>query len=101
MTGLVSTLIFLFQNNMSSIAQTLSELSEARIFNSYLSYQHALSYRWLDDNMPDSFDEWLSELTDEEIADYLCSFLRQIDKRIPNGINWWSESQTFIPNINK
>lgn len=86
---------------MSSIAQTLSELSEARIFNSYLSYQHALGYRWLDDNMPDAFDDWLSELTDYEITDYLWSFLRQIDKRIPKGINWWSDSQTFTPIISK
>ncbi len=82
---------------MTHIAQTLSELSEARIFNSYLSYMHAQDYTGLDDNMPDAFDEWLSELTDDEMTWYLWDFLRQIDRRIPGGINWWSDWQTFIP----
>lgn len=82
---------------MSHIAQTLSELWDARIFNSYLSYIHAQNYRWLDDNMPDAFDEWLSELTDDEINVWLWDFLRQIDRRIPWWINWWSEWQSFIP----
>lgn len=82
---------------MTQIAQTLSELSEARIFNSYLSYQHAQDYQWRDDDMPDAFDEWLSELTDEETTEYLWWFLRQIDRRIPSCVNWWSEWQTFIP----
>jgi len=84
---------------MGHIAQTLSELSEARIFNSYLSYIHAQNYTWLDDNMPDAFDEWLSEINDEEMTEYLWGFLRQIDRRVPKGINWWSEWQTFIPEI--
>ena len=61
-------IIFHSQNNMTHIAQTLSELSEARIFNSYLSYMHAQDYTGLDDNMPDAFDEWLSELTDDEMT---------------------------------
>lgn len=68
---------------MSHIAQTLSELSEARIFNSYLSYIHAQDYTGLDDDMPDRFDEWLSELSDEEMTRYLGDFLIQIDRRIP------------------
>lgn len=84
---------------MSHIAQTLSELSEARIFNSYLSYIHAQDYTGLDDDMPDRFDEWLSELSDEEMTRYLGDFLIQIDRRIPKCINWWSEWQTFIPKI--
>lgn len=83
---------------MSHIAQTLSELSEARNFNSYLSYIHALDYHWLDDDMWEAFDDWLSEIDDEQMTEYLWGFLRQIDKRVPKGINWWSESQTFIPN---
>ncbi len=82
---------------MTQIEQPLSELSEARIFNSYLSYIHAQNYIWLDDNMSDAFDEWLSELTDDEITVWLWDFLRQIDRRIPGGINWWSEWQSFIP----
>lgn len=82
---------------MTHIAQTLSELSEARIFNDYLSYQHAQDYQWRDDDMPDAFNEWLSELTDEEMTEYLWWFLRQIDRRIPGGVNWWSEWQSFIP----
>jgi hypothetical protein len=84
---------------MSHIAQTLSELSEARNFNSYLSYLHAQDYQWRDDDMSDDFDEWLSEITDEAMTEYLWWFLRQIDKRIPGWINWWIEWQTFIPKI--
>jgi len=84
---------------MTQIERPLFELSEARIFNSYLSYIHAQNYRWLDDNMPDAFDEWLSELTDDEINVWLWDFLLEIDRRIPGGINWWSEWQTFIPKI--
>lgn len=53
---------------MSHIAQTLSELSEARVFNSYLSYIHGQDYTGLDDDMTDRFDEWLSELTDDEMT---------------------------------
>lgn len=68
---------------MSHIAQTLSELSEARIFNDYLSYVHAQDYTGLDDNMSDAFDEWLSEIDDENMTAYLWDFLRQIDRRIP------------------
>lgn len=68
---------------MTTVAQTLSELSEARIFNSYLSYIHAQDYTGLDDDMPDAFDEWLSEIDDENMTAYLWGFLRQIDKRIP------------------
>lgn len=68
---------------MTHIAQTLSELSEARIFNSYLSYIHGQDYTGLDDDMPDRFDEWLYKLTDEEMTAYLWGFLRQIDRRIP------------------
>ena len=82
---------------MAHIAQTLSELSEARIFDSYLSYIHAQDYTGLDDDMSDRFDEWLSELTDEEMIEYVWWFLRQIDRRTPGGINWWAEWQTFIP----
>jgi len=41
--------------------------------------------------MPDAFDEWLSEINDEEMTEYLWGFLRQIDRRVPKGINWWSE----------
>lgn len=84
---------------MSHIAQTLSELSEARIFNSYLSYIHGQDYTWIDDNMSDAFNEWLSEITDEDMTAYLWDFLHQIDTRIPRWINWWSEWQTFIPKI--
>jgi len=84
---------------MAHIAQTLSELSEARIFNSYLSYIHGQDYTWTDDNMPDAFDEWLSEVDDDTMVEYVWDFLRQIDKRIPGWINWWSEWQTFSPKI--
>lgn len=82
---------------MSHIAQTLSELSEARIFNSYLSYIHAQDYTWIDDNMPDAFDEWLAEIDDDTMIEYVWGFLRQIDRRVPGWINWWSEWQSFIP----
>jgi hypothetical protein len=68
---------------MSHIAQTLSEISEARIFNSYLSYIHGQDYTGRDDNMPDAFNEWLSEIDDDDMTAYIYGFMRQIDKRIP------------------
>lgn len=85
---------------MHSSTQTLSELSEIYVFNSYLSYIHAQDYIGTDDNMPDAFNDWLSEITDEDMIWYLEWFLRQLDKRIPVSINWWSNKQTLIPKIN-
>ena len=76
---------------MTQISQTLSDLSETRLFNSYLSYLHSIDYTGTDDNMPDAFDEWLSEIDDDTMEINVWEFLLEIDRRIPGGINWWSE----------
>ena len=39
-------------------------------FEQYLQNKHAEHYGGLDDNMPDSFDEWLCDLDPQGIIDY-------------------------------
>lgn len=84
---------------MSHIAQTLSDLSETTLFNSYLSFLHAIDYTGLDDNMSDAFNDWLSEIDDDTMVDHVWQFLLEIDRRIPGWINWWSDRQIFTPKI--
>jgi hypothetical protein len=39
-------------------------------FERYLQDIHALNYHGLDDDMPDAFDSWVSELDVEEVINY-------------------------------
>jgi hypothetical protein len=38
-------------------------------FRDFLQDLHAASYRRSDDNMPDAFDEWYEDMTDEELVE--------------------------------
>lgn len=44
-------------------------------FDKYLMEKHGEDYQWLDDDMPDKFDEWLSEMDTDERYEYFISFL--------------------------
>ena len=39
----------------------------AQLFEDYLKEVHAQSYRGLDDDMPDAYDAWVSELSTEQL----------------------------------
>ena len=39
-------------------------------FERYLQDIHALNYHGLDDDMPDAFDNWISELDGEDFINY-------------------------------
>lgn len=39
-------------------------------FEDYLKDVHAVNYMGIDDNMPDQFDNWLSQLDGEEYITY-------------------------------
>ena len=40
------------------------------MFEKYLQYIHAKQYQGLDDDMPDDFDNWLSELGTDKLIEY-------------------------------
>lgn len=44
-------------------------------FDKYLMEKHGEDYQWLDDDMPDKFDEWCSEMDTDERYEYFISFL--------------------------
>lgn len=44
-------------------------------FDKYLMEKHGEDYQWLDDDMPDKFDEWRSDMDTDERYDYFISFL--------------------------
>ena len=41
-----------------------------RTFLNFLSEKHADGYMGTDDNMPDAFDDWLTNLRIDDIIDY-------------------------------
>lgn len=45
-----------------------------RTFESFMQDIHAIDYHGLDDDMPDSFDEWLTDLDPQEYMDYAESY---------------------------
>ena len=49
-------------------------------FEDFLSDKHADGYMGLDDDMPDSFDDWVSNLDVQEIIDYTEELLKTIIK---------------------
>ena len=50
-------------------------------FEQYLQEIHAKDYHGLDDDMPDSFNAWVSELDAEELKEYEKKWSDEIDKR--------------------
>lgn len=51
-------------------------------FLEFLSEQHARSYNWIDDSMPDAFEEYLEAILDDEL---IAEFELYIQK-YPNKI---------------
>jgi len=49
-------------------------------FEQYLQEIHANDYHGLDDEMPDSFDAWVSELDAGEMREYAEEWAEEIDK---------------------
>jgi len=81
---------------MTDITDNITELTEWKLFESYLEYQHAQDYTGTDDNMIDAFMDWVGDLEEDEIIDYMHWFLKAIDKKI-SSINWWTERKLTYP----
>jgi len=47
---------------------TLMNKERAKALHDFLSWCHAEQYGGLDDEMSDNCEEWIGELTDEEVA---------------------------------
>ena len=56
---------------MTDITDNIIELTQWKLFESYLEYQHAQDYTGTDDNMIDSFMDWVGDLEEDEIIDYM------------------------------
>ena len=50
------------------------KINETEEFEEYLEEVHGEQYRGLDDDMPDDYQEWRSDLTDEEIEQYKIDY---------------------------
>lgn len=46
-----------------------------RDFEKYLMEKHGEDYEWLDDDMPDAFDDWLIDMEPEELKKYFDCYL--------------------------
>lgn len=44
-------------------------------FNHFLEDKHASNYPWLDDDMPDQFEEWKQNLDGDCYRDYLVEWI--------------------------
>ena len=56
---------------MTDITDNIIELTQWKLFESYLEYQHAQDYTGTDDNMIDAFMDWVGDLEEDEIIDYM------------------------------
>jgi len=51
------------------------------MFEDYLKDVHAKNYTGTDDNMPDAFDNWLSNLDGQEYIDYADEYAaKEVEK---------------------
>lgn len=62
-----------------------------KTFEDYLKEVHAKNYMGTDDDMPDSFDNWVSNLDASEIMEYAEQAIKDIQE--PWGINLGRELQ--------
>jgi len=62
---------------------------KAITFNEYLEEYFASDYTWCDDNMPDAYWDWVSNLSDEELQD-------KFDLYINSEYVIWKERQKYI-----
>lgn len=49
-------------------------------FEDYLRFKHSQTYRGLDDDMPDAYEDWLSNLSGERYITYADDYAKQIIK---------------------
>ncbi len=61
-------------------------------FEEYLKNQHAEQYIGVDDDMPDDFDKWMSELDIEELIGYGNEFGKELLVLLDNSNNNESKS---------
>lgn len=54
-------------------------------FEDYLQTKHAEQYHGLDDNMPDDYEEWLSNLSSDEWIFYAQKYADIIKKDLDNA----------------
>jgi hypothetical protein len=55
----------------------MTNTSSSQALYEFLQWEHAKQYTGTDDDMPDSCDHWIDELTDEQVAAMAVSVYRQ------------------------
>lgn len=64
-------------------------LKKTEMFEDYLQDIHASNYEGLDDDMPEDYEEWLSNLDVQELIDYADKFVAKVRtellKRLGDG----------------
>lgn len=47
-------------------------------FDKYMMMKHGEDYTWLDDDMPDRYQDWLAEKSAEELQEYFDDFISSL-----------------------
>lgn len=63
-------------------------------FEEFLSEVHAEDYIGLDDDMPDSFDNWLSNLSIDEIINYANQYANTLNTCTRCTYSWYQRTPT-------
>ena len=56
-------------------------------FEDYLREIHAKDYHGTDDNMPDSFESWVSNLEVEEVIEYANDIVEELNSKLKKLLN--------------
>ncbi len=62
-----------FMDNSRDLLENI--MDSDKDFDKYLMEKHGEDYQWLDDDMPDKFGEWCSDMDTDERYEYFISFL--------------------------
>lgn len=52
--------------------------NKIKTFEDYLQFVHSKGYMGTDDDMPDKFDAWMSDLDIEELIEYAEDYARMV-----------------------
>ena len=55
----------------------MSNTSSSQALREFLQWEHAKQYMGTDDDMPDNFDSWVSELEDSELSAMVISVFHE------------------------
>ena len=63
----------IFINSYYDLLETIME--NDKDFEKFLMMKHGEDYQWLDDDMPDAFDEWVADMDNDDKHELFISFL--------------------------